>query len=77
MLSGAYEATPRLLSGPMSIPQPLGAVTGLGLGLTAPAGVIGSGPQASSIVSVPLSGQLSSGLIKNGAGMQGTEEEVL
>lgn len=80
MLSGAYEANSRLLSVPMSAPQPLGVTAGSGLGISAPSGVVigpGQLSGASSVVSAPLSGQLSSGLIKNGAGMQGAEEEVL
>ena len=62
----------------MSAQQPIGTAVGSGLGpISTPASaVIGPGPQVSttsSIVAGPLSGQLSSGLMKNGTGV---EEEV-
>lgn len=63
----------------MSAPQPIGTAVGSGLGISTPASaVIGPGPVSttSSIVAGPLTGQLTSGLMKNGTGLQGQEEEV-
>ena len=80
MLKTAPEGAPAGRFLPMSAQPPIGSAPGSGLGISAPASVvIGQGPQVSgtsSIVSAPLSGQLSGGLIKTGAGMQSTEEEV-
>ncbi len=77
MLSNAFEASPRLRSLPMSAPQPPGSAPGVGLGpvlpsppMAVPSGSIAVGA-APSVVPV-----VGSGVLKNGPGMLGMEEEV-
>lgn len=81
MLSSAYEATSWVRSLPMSTSQPPGVSVGTGIGLPAPSGpagvVIGPPVPSAPVMSAPGSGQLISGVLKNGTGLQGMEEEVI
>ena len=77
MLSSGFETSPRLRSlGPMSTPQLPATGTSLAPGLPpAQAGSVAIGPPPVPTSSV-VSAAPGAGVIKNGSGMLGMEEEV-